>query len=172
MSACRALACHAVEAPDSGELTWVLSRWVSIPFNPPSVGGWPYDEAWLTAAAIPYRMELATSLVQAGNLEPLTSVPKSKMVQAAADWLGVAQWSTRTERALNQADVGPRALGALGTQCSRVLGERMSPCDFNRRQFLKYTGAAGAATMAATLSMDDVAQAAAWRRCRPAHRSS
>jgi hypothetical protein len=37
----------------------------------------------------------------------------------------------------------------------------MSPCDFNRRQFLKYTGAAGAATMALTLSMDDVAQAAA-----------
>jgi uncharacterized protein (DUF1501 family) len=36
----------------------------------------------------------------------------------------------------------------------------MSPCDFNRRQFLKYTGAAGAATMAATLSMDDLAQAA------------
>ena len=36
----------------------------------------------------------------------------------------------------------------------------MSPCDFNRRQFLKYTGAAGAATMAATLSMEDVAQAA------------
>ena len=36
----------------------------------------------------------------------------------------------------------------------------MSPCDFNRRQFLQYTGAAGAATMAATLSMDDVAQAA------------
>ena len=36
----------------------------------------------------------------------------------------------------------------------------MSPCDFNRRQFLKYTGAAGAATMAATLSLDDVAHAA------------
>jgi uncharacterized protein (DUF1501 family) len=36
----------------------------------------------------------------------------------------------------------------------------MSPCDFNRRQFLKYTGAAGAATMAATLSMEDVARAA------------
>ena len=36
----------------------------------------------------------------------------------------------------------------------------MSPCDFDRRQFLKYTGAAGAATMAATLSIDDVAHAA------------
>jgi uncharacterized protein (DUF1501 family) len=36
----------------------------------------------------------------------------------------------------------------------------MSPCDFDRRQFLKYTGAAGAATLATTLSMDEVAQAA------------
>lgn len=36
----------------------------------------------------------------------------------------------------------------------------MSGCDFNRRQFLKYTGAAGAATMAATLGWEDIAQAA------------
>jgi uncharacterized protein (DUF1501 family) len=36
----------------------------------------------------------------------------------------------------------------------------MSPCDFDRRQFLKYTGAAGAATVAMTFSMDEVAQAA------------
>jgi uncharacterized protein (DUF1501 family) len=36
----------------------------------------------------------------------------------------------------------------------------LQTCDFNRRQFLKYTGAAGAATMAATLTMQDVAQAA------------
>jgi uncharacterized protein (DUF1501 family) len=36
----------------------------------------------------------------------------------------------------------------------------MSGCDFNRRQFLKYTGAAGVATMAATLSWDELAQAA------------
>jgi uncharacterized protein (DUF1501 family) len=36
----------------------------------------------------------------------------------------------------------------------------MSPCDFNRRQFLKYTGVAGAATLASTLTMDEVAQAA------------
>jgi uncharacterized protein (DUF1501 family) len=36
----------------------------------------------------------------------------------------------------------------------------MSRCDFSRRQFLQYSGAAGAATLAASLSMDDVAQAA------------
>ena len=69
--------------------------------------------SWLTAAAIPYRMQLATALVKAGNLEPLTSVPKSKMVQAAADWLGVAQWSLRTERALNLAVSDPSQLALL-----------------------------------------------------------
>ncbi|MEO9180021.1 MAG: twin-arginine translocation signal domain-containing protein, partial [Acidimicrobiales bacterium] len=36
----------------------------------------------------------------------------------------------------------------------------MSACDFNRRQFLKYTGAVGAASIAATLTASDVAQAA------------
>jgi uncharacterized protein (DUF1800 family) len=84
-----------------------------FPFDPPSVGGWPYDQAWLTAAAVPYRISIATSLVQAGHLDPLTSVPKSKMVEAAADWLGVAKWSTRTERALNQAVSDPARLALL-----------------------------------------------------------
>lgn len=36
----------------------------------------------------------------------------------------------------------------------------MRTCDFSRRQFLQYTGAAGAAALAATLTMDDAAQAA------------
>ncbi len=36
----------------------------------------------------------------------------------------------------------------------------MTGCDFNRRRFLQYTGAAGVATLAATLSMDEIAQAA------------
>jgi uncharacterized protein (DUF1501 family) len=43
----------------------------------------------------------------------------------------------------------------------------MSGCDFNRRQFLKYTGAAGAATMAATLSFEEIAQAASVTQLPP-----
>jgi uncharacterized protein (DUF1800 family) len=92
-----------------------------FPFQPPSVGGWPYDEAWLTAAAIQYRVNLATGLVQVGDLTPVTSVPKSEMVQAAADWLGVAQWSSRTERALNQALTDPSRLVFLALNAPEYL---------------------------------------------------
>jgi uncharacterized protein (DUF1800 family) len=121
VAACRALRVTPSKLGSAGDLDWLLSSMGQFPFNPPSVGGWPYDQAWLTAAAIPYRMNLATSLVKAGHLEPLTSVPKSKMVQAAADWLGVAQWSTRTERALNQAVSDPARMALLAINAPEYL---------------------------------------------------
>jgi hypothetical protein len=43
----------------------------------------------------------------------LTSVAKGKMVEAAADWLGVPQWSARTERSLNQALSDPVRFATL-----------------------------------------------------------
>jgi uncharacterized protein (DUF1800 family) len=92
-----------------------------FPFNPPSVGGWPYDEAWLTAAAMQYRITMAQNLVQYGDIAPLTSAPKSKIVQAAADWLGVAQWSTRTEHTLNQAVSDPARLALLALNAPEYL---------------------------------------------------
>ncbi len=58
---------------------------------------------------------------KSGDLTPLTSVPKSKMVQAAADWLGVAQWSNRTERALNQAAVGPARVALFAINAPEYL---------------------------------------------------
>jgi len=121
VAACRALRVTPSKFGSAGDLTWLLSSMGQFPFKPPSVGGWPYDEAWLTAAAIPYRVNIATSLVKSGHLEPLTSVPKSKMVQAAADWLGVAQWSTRTERALNQAVSDPARLALLALNAPEYL---------------------------------------------------
>ena len=121
VSACRALRVTPSKFGSAGDLDFLLSSMGQFPFNPPSVGGWPYDEAWLTAAAIPYRVSIATSLVQSGHLEPLTSVPKSKMVQAAADWLGVAQWSSRTERALNQAVSDPARLALLALNAPEYL---------------------------------------------------
>jgi hypothetical protein len=92
-----------------------------FPFNPPNVGGWPYDEGWLTAAATQYRIGLAYYLVENGHIEPLTSVPKSEMVQAAADWLGVAQWSKRTERSLTQAVSDPARLALLALNAPEYL---------------------------------------------------
>ncbi len=121
VSASRALRVTPSKLPESAALAWLLFSMGQFPFNPPSVGGWPSDEAWLTAAAIPYRVNLANVLVQNGDLAPLTSVPKAKIVQAAADWLGVAQWSTRTERALNQAVSDPKQLALLALNAPEYL---------------------------------------------------
>jgi uncharacterized protein (DUF1800 family) len=121
VSACRALRITPSHLPSSGAINWYLSSMGQFPFNPPNVGGWPYDEGWLTAAATQYRVNLAYYLVQNGHIEPLTSVPKDKMVQAAADWLGVAQWSVRTERSLNQALSDPARLALLALNAPEYL---------------------------------------------------
>jgi uncharacterized protein (DUF1800 family) len=121
VSACRALRVTPSKLPSSGAVSWYLDSMGQFPFNPPSVGGWPYDEAWLTAAATQYRINLAYYLVQNGHIEALTSVPNSKMVQAAADWLGVAQWSARTERSLNQAVSDPARLALLAINAPEYL---------------------------------------------------
>jgi uncharacterized protein (DUF1800 family) len=113
VSCCRALRITPSKLPSSGDVAWMLESMGQFPFNPPSVGGWPYDEAWLTAASTQYRIDMTYYLLQHGNLEPLTSVAKSEMVQAAADWLGVPQWSTRTERSLNQALTDPNRFAML-----------------------------------------------------------
>ncbi|HEY5438093.1 MAG TPA: DUF1800 domain-containing protein [Acidimicrobiales bacterium] len=113
VSACRALRITPSTLPSSGDVAWMLDSMGQFPFNPPSVGGWPYDEAWLTAASSQYRIDMTWYLLQHGHLEPLTSVAKGKMVEAAADWLGVPQWSTRTERSLNQALSDPVRFATL-----------------------------------------------------------
>ncbi len=80
-----------------------------LPFNPPNVGGWTYGQAWLSGVAFQYRFELAQSIVTKGDLAPL-SVPKSKMVAACADWLGVPEWSRRTASTLEAATSTPSTL--------------------------------------------------------------
>jgi uncharacterized protein (DUF1800 family) len=121
VSACRALRVTPSKFQNANDVYWNLNSMGQYPFQPPSVGGWPYDEGWLTAAAIQYRVNLASGLVQVGDLTPITSVPKSEMVQAAADWLGVAQWSTRTERALNEALTDPSRLVFLALNAPEYL---------------------------------------------------
>jgi uncharacterized protein (DUF1800 family) len=111
-------ACKALKVRPSslnvGDTQWSLTQMGQIPFNPPNVGGWPFGQAWLSGVAFQYRFDLAQSIVTKGDLSPL-SVPKSKMVQACADWLGVAEWSRRTGSALATATGSPSelALAAL-----------------------------------------------------------
>jgi uncharacterized protein (DUF1800 family) len=105
VGACRALRVRPSKL-DAGGVQWELSQMGQLPFNPPNVGGWTYGQAWLSPVAFQYRFELAESIVAKGDLAPL-SVPKSKRVQACADWLGVADWSRRTASALVAAGTSP-----------------------------------------------------------------
>jgi uncharacterized protein (DUF1800 family) len=113
IGACRALRVRPSHLNVSNT-QWALSQMGQIPFNPPNVGGWPFGQAWLSGVSFQYRFELAQSAVAVGDLSPL-SVPKSRMVQACADWLGVAEWSRRTGSVLSSVTDSPSelALAAL-----------------------------------------------------------
>jgi uncharacterized protein (DUF1800 family) len=106
-------ACRALQVRPSsinvGATLAQLSQMGQLPFNPPSVGGWPFGQAWLSVVAFQYRYDLAQTIVLSGDLTPLM-VPRSKMVQECADWLGVARWSTRTANDLESATSNPSEL--------------------------------------------------------------
>ncbi len=113
VGACRALKVRpSTLNPENTK--WELQQMGQNPFNPPNVGGWPFGQAWLSGVAYQYRFQLAQSIVPSADLAPL-SVPKSKMVQACADWLGVPEWSRRTASTLAAATGTPSelALAAL-----------------------------------------------------------
>ena len=83
------------------------------PFFPPSVGGWPADEAWLSVASSQTLIQAAQLIVSQGDLSPLMDVAKKQRIDALADWLGVAEWSDRTKTAFDGALQDPTRLAAL-----------------------------------------------------------
>ena len=83
------------------------------PFFPPSVGGWPADEAWLSVASSQNLIQAAQVIVSEGDLTPLIKVAKQDRVDALANWLGVAEWSDRTRAAFDGALRDPARLTAL-----------------------------------------------------------
>jgi uncharacterized protein (DUF1800 family) len=111
VGACRALKVRP-STLDAGNTQWLLSQMGQLPFNPPNVGGWTYGEAWLNGVGFQYRFELAQNIVAKGDLAPL-SVQPLDMVQACADWLGVAEWSRRTANALTLSLATPSELALV-----------------------------------------------------------
>lgn len=83
------------------------------PLFPPNVGGWPSDQAWLSAASVQSQIQAAQTLCGRGDLSPVTQAPQASRLEALADWLGVAEWSQRTRSVLNTAISDPRRLTTL-----------------------------------------------------------
>ena len=72
-----------------------------VPLDPPSVGGWPADEAWLTLGNAQARITFAQKLANAGNLSAISTLDTKNRVTGIADLFGIARMSDRTAMALD-----------------------------------------------------------------------
>lgn len=113
VSICRALSLVPSQLAQQMPVLDLLRSLSQVVFDPPSVGGWPADEAWLSTASADLRINAAVKFVKAGDISPITELSEEDRVQGAADWLGIAQWSYRTRDALYEVRKSPAELAAL-----------------------------------------------------------
>jgi uncharacterized protein (DUF1800 family) len=90
----------------------VLKSLGQLPFRPPSVGGWPVGDAWLTTSSTEARIRTGQA-VAAQAKEATDRLTGSDRLEALADLLVVDGWSDRTKAALTGIR-DPRRLLALG----------------------------------------------------------
>jgi uncharacterized protein (DUF1800 family) len=90
----------------------VLRSLGQVPFRPPSVGGWPVGDAWLTTSSTGARLRTGGALAARATAatDRLTGADR---LEALADLLVVDGWSDRTRAALTGIK-DPRRLLALG----------------------------------------------------------
>jgi len=117
IAACRALELTPSNLKTPTQLINYLNQLNQVPFSPPNVGGWPAGEAWLSSAAVQYRIAFATWLIKQSSLRGLLEIPVANRAMKSADWLGVAEWSARTQGALRNSMSDP-AQFALLALCS------------------------------------------------------
>jgi len=117
ISACRALELTPSKLTTPGQLTSYLDKLSQVPFSPPNVGGWPAGEAWLSSATAQYRIAFATWLIKQSDLTVIKNLAPSARVSKSADWLGIPEWSTRTQNAL-RASINDPAQFVLLALCS------------------------------------------------------
>jgi uncharacterized protein (DUF1800 family) len=87
------------------------------PLQPPSVGGWPADAAWLTTSSLQVRLRLAAALAAVAGSNTVNAVSTgtaSSKVDALARLLVVDAWTDRTRAVLTAAAGNPRQLITVG----------------------------------------------------------
>ena len=90
-----------------GQLLGYLDKMAQVPFNPPNVGGWPTDEAWLSSASAQYRIQFASWLIKQANFSEFTAIAPNKRFLWLQDELGVVAFSSRTRAALENTKSDP-----------------------------------------------------------------
>jgi uncharacterized protein (DUF1800 family) len=97
VAACRALKVTPSKSQNRAQIINYLDKLGQYPFNPPNVGGWPFDEAWLNIASTQYRIGFAGHLVAQGDLSPIAGLSGLTMEKVLADWLGIPEFTLRTK---------------------------------------------------------------------------
>lgn len=106
----RALSLTPSQLPSFTKLYGYLDKLSQLPFQPPNVGGWPTDQAWLSSASAQFRLAFATWLASLADLSLLASMTPLARVEYLADLLGVVEWSSRTNFALRAVRDNPQRL--------------------------------------------------------------
>lgn len=82
-------------------------------FDPPSVGGWPQNEYWLSTSAALARWRFAHQLALVGDVSIVADSPAASRVEAAGELLSITSWSSSTAAALKKASANPHMLVTL-----------------------------------------------------------
>jgi uncharacterized protein (DUF1800 family) len=94
-------------------LPQVLRQLAQEPFNPPSVGGWPQNEYWLTTATAQLRLRYGYAVALTADLSVLAALAPALRPPALARQLSVDGWGPTTTAALNHVAADPASLVAL-----------------------------------------------------------
>ena len=74
-----------------------------VPFNPPSVGGWPQNGYWLSTATALARLRFANGLAGRANLAWLSGTGATARPEIIARQLGIDEWTRATRDGLIKA---------------------------------------------------------------------
>lgn len=91
------------------------------PFYPPSVGGWPHGQVWLSTASAQARLHTASRMAHAGDLSGIESTAPGDRIDAVGYLIGVGSWSDRTADALEPLVHKPPQLVAAAVSTPEYL---------------------------------------------------
>ncbi|QLL08095.1 DUF1800 domain-containing protein [Mycobacterium vicinigordonae] len=91
------------------------------PFYPPSVGGWPSGQVWLSTASAGTRLRAATQLARTGDLSSIERTAVRDRVDAVGYLIGVGAWSDRSAAVLASLVARPPQLVAVAVNTPEYL---------------------------------------------------
>jgi uncharacterized protein (DUF1800 family) len=91
------------------------------PFYPPSVGGWPHGQVWLSTASAEARLRAANRIARGGDLSGVEDAAPGERIDAVGYLIGVGAWSDRTADALQPLVRKPAQLVAVAVNTPEYL---------------------------------------------------